>query len=146
MHTITVRSLVTVRFLSTIGEEETALAALLDNLSVTNFKLSSTDSIPFLFSSTTYWSFCCSVKCCWSRLCCSCTIAIIFDRLGVAVAMGDRLLSTWPVLAGDTTNWLSRGAGESRKTLSSTKLSSTSSSLYLGSRDWGRINRSSFGW
>ena len=41
MHTITVRSFVTVRFLSTIGEEETAL---LDNSSVTNFKLSSTSS------------------------------------------------------------------------------------------------------
>ena len=55
MHTITVRSFVTVRFFSTIGEEETALASLLDNSFVTNFKLSSTSSILFLFSSTTFF-------------------------------------------------------------------------------------------
>ena len=41
MYIITVRSLVAVRFLSTTGEEETAL---LDNSSVTDFKLSSTSS------------------------------------------------------------------------------------------------------
>ena len=146
MHTITVRSLVTVRFLSTVGEEETALAALLDNPSVPNFKLSSTSSILFLFFSTNSQSLCWSVKSCWSRLCCFCSIAIILDCLNVIVAMGDRLLSTWLVLAGDTINWLSHWAGESCKTLSSTSLLSTSSSLYLGSRDEGRIYRSLFGW